>query len=699
MNSLKLCAQLVTIAGVLIISTASGADQFLSHAPQRPLAKLSDRAKAAGPAKFVSPQGDDAGDGSEAKPWRSINHALPLLSAGDTLYLRGGSYFENVYCAIAGTEDKPITIRSYPGELATIDGGLPEFQTDPAKAWEPVKDGVPGEYRSTQVYKNIRDVVGLFGDSNLGLQTYWYRMDLQAENETWIPDEKVFVQPMYCGPGMWYDKHTGRIHTRLAHTKLTLPESVDHKIDQYQGETDPRKLPLVVAPFQSTPLLVDQAMHVKFQDLVFRGGGLITVKLQFGVDIELDRCTIYCGNYGVWSKGTGPLTMSNCGVYGMIAPWMFRDENISYAYSPTVYQPFIEGESKTEIAGSTKPQPSRVVRHISRLPTHAILVTEGGYEFETFYYPHNHHWNIHHCDFTDGHDGVYPSGRQIDFHHNVVENIQDDAVYISSPTPYITDGVAIHENLIRQCWMAFGGHARGGPGGKIYLFRNVMDMRKNVQFGRPRSNAPQGVLGPGSTAFMVHNPDHIIHMENLYFYHNTALVPMTHSYSSYNAGMSSFFYPDSELRVFNNLIVFASGGKQYPIPMGQKRTAANLVIDGNLHWHADPAAKVPTDMNTYFKTSRMHPLSEANKSNYADGWDAHSLVANPKFINFEFGARGGSDLRLQPDSPAIDAGVELPAIWPDPRREDDKQKPDIGALPSGSEPLRVGIDGHVVAGE
>ena len=32
-----------------------------------------------------------------------------------------------------------------------------------------------------------------------------------------------------------------------------------------------------------------------------------TVGVNFGIDVTLDGCTIYCGNYGIWSKGTGPL--------------------------------------------------------------------------------------------------------------------------------------------------------------------------------------------------------------------------------------------------------------------------------------------------------------------------------------------------------------------------------------------------------
>ena len=84
-------------------------------------------------------------------------------------------------------------------------------------------DAANGEYRSAKTYQNIRDVVGLFGDSNVGLQTYWHAVDLRATNEQWLTDADKKTMPVYCGPGIWYDKQTGHIHARLAHTHLPTP--------------------------------------------------------------------------------------------------------------------------------------------------------------------------------------------------------------------------------------------------------------------------------------------------------------------------------------------------------------------------------------------------------------------------------------------------------------------------------------------
>ena len=41
--------------------------------------------------------------------------------------------------------------------------------------------------------------------------------------------------------------------------------------DQYRGETDPRKLPLIIAGGSTPVLRLEHAKHVKLQDLVLRG--------------------------------------------------------------------------------------------------------------------------------------------------------------------------------------------------------------------------------------------------------------------------------------------------------------------------------------------------------------------------------------------------------------------------------------------
>ncbi len=71
---------------------------------------------------FVSSTGNDTGAGTETSPFRTIARGVSALGAGGTLYIRGGTYHEQVYVSKSGTASGPITIESYPGEEAVIDG-------------------------------------------------------------------------------------------------------------------------------------------------------------------------------------------------------------------------------------------------------------------------------------------------------------------------------------------------------------------------------------------------------------------------------------------------------------------------------------------------------------------------------------------------------------------------------------------------
>lgn len=86
---------------------------------------------------YVAPNGDDTNPGTLAAPWRHIAYATcggsylcPIatnnsnkLKAGDTLYLRAGTYNEsNIRFANSGTAESPIRVTAHPNETPTIDG-------------------------------------------------------------------------------------------------------------------------------------------------------------------------------------------------------------------------------------------------------------------------------------------------------------------------------------------------------------------------------------------------------------------------------------------------------------------------------------------------------------------------------------------------------------------------------------------------
>ena len=72
---------------------------------------------------YVAKDGSDGNPGTEALPWLTISHAAQTLVAGDTVYVKNGTYYENVSIIInSGSAKKPITFANYPGQSPIIDG-------------------------------------------------------------------------------------------------------------------------------------------------------------------------------------------------------------------------------------------------------------------------------------------------------------------------------------------------------------------------------------------------------------------------------------------------------------------------------------------------------------------------------------------------------------------------------------------------
>jgi len=75
------------------------------------------------PAKFVNDAtGNDAYSGSYSRPWKTIQHAVDNVTAGDTIYVLDGTYNERVVISQSGTISAPITLMALPGHSPVIDG-------------------------------------------------------------------------------------------------------------------------------------------------------------------------------------------------------------------------------------------------------------------------------------------------------------------------------------------------------------------------------------------------------------------------------------------------------------------------------------------------------------------------------------------------------------------------------------------------
>ena len=76
---------------------------------------------ATGDVYYVATDGDNGADGAIRTPWLTIDYGDSRLSAGDTLYVRGGRYSEYVIPQSSGTVGNPTTISAYQSEEVIID--------------------------------------------------------------------------------------------------------------------------------------------------------------------------------------------------------------------------------------------------------------------------------------------------------------------------------------------------------------------------------------------------------------------------------------------------------------------------------------------------------------------------------------------------------------------------------------------------
>lgn len=74
---------------------------------------------------YASPGGVSTAQGTGDDPWdleTALHGGKGLIHAGDTLWLRGGTYFAPFNSTLTGTASAPIIVRGYPGERPVIDG-------------------------------------------------------------------------------------------------------------------------------------------------------------------------------------------------------------------------------------------------------------------------------------------------------------------------------------------------------------------------------------------------------------------------------------------------------------------------------------------------------------------------------------------------------------------------------------------------
>ena len=453
---------------------------------------------------------------------------------------------------------------------------------------------------------------------------------------------------IYCGPGLWFNRETRRIHIRLAHHELAgLGDRA------YRGETDPRKMSLVVAAgFGEEVLRIMGVQHVRIQDVVFRGAtGSPMIHVYGSADIELDHITIFGGFPALLVNATKDLRVQHSAFRGLAAPWT-----------------------------------SRAHMKYRGVPTYQIVLKDNQ--------PRNENVEFAHCEFTDDHDFAFLRfATNLMFHHNFVDNFNDDGLECG---PKLRDHtIYIYQNRIGRCLIPLTQHEIAkdeapldhDPTTGVFIYRNIFDMRGGTYKGPPAKPDPSGSFLGGEGHLVGDHGSPIWPV--MHVYHNTFLreTPVFRDYYLFGLGAQGLRHTERD--VFNN--IFVQMDRVPGVGFVGMTEAARVREGGNMIWGIAPGAHADNP----FMKFRSSPLFASSRKQHEPGWTTDDRFADPKFVRLASDWKMPANLRLRGDSPAIDAGVDLSSKWPDPLRVKDARRPDLGALPADAPPWRIGIDGRV----
>ena len=571
---------------------------------------------------YVAPNGNDANLGTETAPWKTLKSSIPKLKAGDTLYVRGGTYSEGIIdVSIQGTADQPIIIRNYTGEKPILDMSLPEFRNVGNTAWE-MYDTTRQIYRSVKTYSNAAgNISGKMESGGL-----LYSLNVYPNDEAFSSDiEYVTADGIrYVGPGIFWNSIDSKIYIRL---KPPSEESVS-KIYNIPSDTDPRNNNLYISVTIYGLRFINNPQYLTIQGIQlahFR----TTIRIFSGHHLIFKEMEIIPGqNAFVLQQDVHDVLMDSVNMNLFFPDWIARDD------------------VKTTI-------PPALSMKLS-----GVIFQDPVYNVE-----------IRNCRFNDVFDGITAanSSHDIRVHHNEFETI-DDALQLGSSSYH----VEFSSNKILGVSASKHGSGSSLYPGTTYIHHNIFDARRQILFGR---YDPFDLLPTKYDGWGYQSPHS--HHEGIGFgsgdpwkiYNNTYLY---YQHLGFGGAGRSLIYDESSLtrnagvrhEVYNNIFVQHSDA----IVMRGGRTDDGWEIrDGNLYYRAvaNPTEKRFFFEQWYSETAysnfqslaefKNSPLNNTTKSYYSPGWEANGIEMDPQL-----------DANVVPlNSAAWHGGVDLSAKdWP-----------------------------------
>lgn len=564
-------------------------------------------------------KGNDSNSGNISDPWKTVAASISKLKAGDTLYLRGGNYWESGITVNAkGTADSPVVIKNYPGEKPVIDGGLKEFRDAPNSDWE-VVDSAMGIYRSKNTYSNVDLAFGYFESGGK-----YYRL---VPYETYGPfstDNCYYLSSgeFYVGPGLqWKDN---KIYVRLQPGQ----QSIDMGFGNVPSTTNPSNLKIYVYG-NNEVMLLNGAAYIEFD----------------GVNIK------HQNNALEFTGGTHHITFKNCELLGGRTHVMVRD-GVHDLLFDNITMPDCVPDWIAWTDVKTDGQPAHSMQGT------AFNLEGSSYNIEVK--------NSLIEGVFDGFDMI-SKAHEVHIHHNTFRGLRDDCMQIGSETYNVEID---HNSMVHVSkGPSTNGTASCPKPGSKYIHHNIIDCTQPMQYGRKMSDGTWFDQGKSTTdggkvwarPFGAHDTSSSI-VDPWKIYQNTLLFG--HDLQNRGAGHCYRFAPDKSHphEVYNNIFVQIT---DFTAAREAHAADGSEIHDGNLYYR--PVSNASADLFKGWisgsKSSNFRSMSafkasqffQDSKQYYGPGFENSGIEANPLLA---------ADYHPDPYGPAATGAVRLPSELP-----------------------------------
>jgi hypothetical protein len=381
---------------------------------------------------IVSPTGEAGAPGTRQSPLGSVQEALDQARAGDTVRLLPGVYRERVVFRHGGTRGRPVVLEGEPGSILDASDAIP-------LAWEPAPDVAPNVYQAALPAAVITvtaegKIVTILNERRVSPATVREAIakgknpaarGVVAEN---VMDEN-WPWPIIFQRGI------GKLGWTGPKALAMYERGKQRLLVRFQGDLDPRKLEMTVAPRQPC-ITIAKADRCVVRGLHLRNGWE-GVRISESLGSVVERCVIGPMDFGVvLAEGADQCTV--------------RFNQITMApYSGA--SPYLEGAWDNWLAHKIGGFYDRIGIDIRN--------SVGGHEVHDNWV-HDHWGGIQDM-------GEVGKNRDLNIHHNLIQTISDDGLEPNGAE----ENCRWHDNIVEGCICGFRiKSVRRGP---LYAYRNI----------------------------------------------------------------------------------------------------------------------------------------------------------------------------------------------------------------------------------